>query len=122
MSPEFSRAIRAAKESFADMTDPRSLGLRTVAGLREAGRIEILLTATLKGILISLLTALSLGGRSPWWHGAGYGMLYGFSFGLVIFLAKGAFKSKDAPYVVPSSTIIGLITGVLLAKFAFQKI
>ena len=89
---------------------------------REPYKIEILLTATLKGILISLLTALSLGGRSPWWHGAGYGMLYGFSFGLVIFLAKGAFKSKDAPYVVPSSTIIGLITGVLLAKFAFQKI
>src|SRR5437879_5333672 len=84
-------------------------------------KFEIMLAATLKGILVSLLTALSLGGRSSWWQGAGYGLLYGFSFGLVIFLAKGAFKSKDAPYVVPSSTIIGLITGVLLAKFAFQK-
>src|SRR6266480_5649197 len=72
---------------------------------REPYKIEILLAATLKGILISLLTALSLGGRSPWWHGAGYGMLYGFSFGLVIFLAKGAFKSKDAPYFVPSSIL-----------------
>jgi len=46
-------------------------------------------------------------------------MLYGFAFGLVIFLAKGAFKSKDAPYVVPMSIVTGLITGVLLAKFAF---
>ena len=89
---------------------------------REPYKIEILLAATLKGILVSLLTALSLGGRSPWWHGAGYGLLYGFSFALVIFLAKGAFKSKDAPYVVPSGIVLGLITGVLIAKFAFQKI
>ncbi len=89
---------------------------------REPYKIEILLAATLKGILVSLLTALSLGGRSPWWHGAGYGLLYGFSFALVIFLAKGAFKSKDAPYVVPSGIVLGLITGVLIAKLAFQKI
>ena len=87
---------------------------------REPYKVEILLASTLKGILISLLTALSLGDNGLWWHGAGYGMLYGFSFGLVIFLAKGAFKSKDAPYVVPSSIIVGLIIGVLLAKFAFK--
>lgn len=48
---------------------------------REPYKIEILLAATLEGIFISLLTALSLGGRSPWWHGAGYGLLYSFSFG-----------------------------------------
>ena len=89
---------------------------------REPYKVEILLAATLKGVLISLLTAFSLGGRSPWWHGAEYGLLYGFSFGLVIFLAKGAFKSKDAPYVVPTSMVTGLITGVLLANFAFPKV
>lgn len=86
---------------------------------REPYKVEILFASTIKGILISLLTALSLGRNAPWWHGAGYGVLYGFSFGLVIFLAKGAFKSKDAPYVVPSSIVVGLIIGVLLAKFAF---
>ena len=86
---------------------------------REPYKVEILLAATLKGILISLLTALSLGAGSSWLRGAGFGMLYGFAFGLVIFLAKGAFKSKDAPYVVPMSVITGLITGVLLANFAF---
>ncbi len=88
---------------------------------REPYKIEILLAATMKGVLVSLLTALSLGGRSSWWHGAGYGVLYGFSFGLVIFLAKGAFKSKDAPYVVATGIVVGLITGVLLAQFAFPK-
>jgi hypothetical protein len=50
---------------------------------------------------------------------ADYPLGNGFAFGLVIFLAKGAFKSKDAPYVVPMSIVTGLITGVLLAKFAF---
>ena len=88
---------------------------------REPYKVEILAASTLKGILLSLLTALSLGRSAPWWHGAGYGMLYGFSFGLVIFLAKGAFKSKDAPYVVPSSIVVGLIIGVLLSHFAFSS-
>jgi len=86
---------------------------------REPYKVEILLAAILKGILISLLTAFSLGAGSSWLRGAGFGMLYGFAFGFVIFLAKGAFKSKDAPYVVPMSIITGLITGVLLANFAF---
>ena len=86
---------------------------------REPYKVEILLAAILKGILISLLTAFSLGAGSSWLRGAGFGMLYGFAFGLVIFLAKGAFKSKDAPYVVPVSVITGLIIGVLLANFAF---
>src|SRR5438270_677388 len=86
---------------------------------REPYKIEILLAATLKGVLISLLTGFSLGPSSSWLRGAGFGMLYGFAFGLVIFLAKGAFKSKDAPYVVPMSIVTGLITGVLLAKLAF---
>ena len=81
--------------------------------------LQILLAATVKGILISLLTALSLGGGGSWWRGAGFGMLYGFAFGLVIFLAKGAFKSKDAPYVVPASIATGLITGLAVWRLAF---
>src|ERR1700731_3100708 len=86
---------------------------------REPYKVEILLAATLKGIVISFVAAFSLGPGCSWLRGAGFGMLYGFAFGLVIFLAKGAFKSKDAPYVVPMSVITGLITGVLLANFAF---
>src|ERR1700746_2924324 len=88
---------------------------------REPYKVEILLAATLKGVLISLLTGFSLAPGSAWLRGAGFGMLYGFAFGLVIFLAKGAFKSKDAPYVVPMSIVIGLITGRLLAHFAIWR-
>jgi hypothetical protein len=42
----------------------------------------------------------------------------GFWFALRIsfcscnFSAKGAFKSKDAPYVIPSGIVLGLLTGI----------
>ncbi|PYJ48399.1 MAG: hypothetical protein DME69_14620 [Verrucomicrobia bacterium] len=87
----------------------------------EPFKTEIFLAAILKGILVSLLTGMSLTTNSAWWHGAGYGLLYGLAFALVIFLAKGGFKSKDAPYVVPSGAILGVVTGLLLVKFAFLR-
>jgi len=88
----------------------------------EPFKTEILFAAILKGILVSLLTGMSLTSRSAWWQGAGYGLLYGFSFALVIFLAKGGFKSMSAPYVVPSGAILGVVTGLLLVRFGFPKL
>jgi len=87
----------------------------------EPYKVEILLAATLKGILVSIITALTLSGRrSSWRRATGFGALYGFSFALVIFLAKGAFKSMDAPYVVPSGVVMGALTGLLFWKFALR--
>jgi hypothetical protein len=88
----------------------------------EPFKIEIFVAAILKGILVALLTGLSLTSSSAWWQGALLGLLYGVAFALVIFLAKGGFKSMDAPYVVPSGAILGIVTGVLLVKFAFPKL
>ena len=82
---------------------------------------EILFAAILKGILVSLITGLSLNPRGSWMRGAGYGMLYGFAFALVVFLAKGGCKSMDAPYVVPSGIVMGLLTGVLVWKLGCRK-
>ena len=82
---------------------------------------EILFAAILKGILVSLVTGLSLNQRGSRLRGAGFGMLYGFWFALVVFLAKGGFKSMDAPYVVPSGIVMGLITGVLVWKLGLRK-
>jgi hypothetical protein len=87
----------------------------------EPFKTEIFVAAILKGILVALLTALSLVRASAWWQGALYGLLYGFAFAVVIFLAKGGFKSKDAPYVVPSGAILGTVIGLLLVNFAFPK-
>lgn len=87
---------------------------------RERYKIEILFAAMLKGILVSVTTALSLTKQNTWLQAAGFGLLYGFAFALVIFLAKGAFKSKDAPYVVPSGTVLGLLIGLAIWKFAIR--
>jgi hypothetical protein len=85
----------------------------------EPYKIEIFIAATLKGALVSLLTAYSLTVGSTWWHGLLLGALFGLLFAIVVFLAKGGFKSKDAPYVVPSGIVMGSITGVLLWAFVF---
>ena len=97
-------------------------GVGIFFALGEPFKTEIFLAAILKGILVSLLTGMSLTSRSAWWQGAGYGLLYGFSFALVIFLAKGGFKSMSAPYVVPSGAILGVVTGLLLVKFGFPRL
>ncbi len=87
---------------------------------REPYKVEILFAAMLKGILVSIMTAFSLTKQSTWLQAAGFGLLYGFLFALVIFLAKGAFKSKDAPYVVPSGIVLGVLTGLAIWKFAIE--
>jgi hypothetical protein len=43
--------------------------------------------------------------------GAGYGLFVS----LVVFFAKGAWRSKDAPYILPSGLVTGALNGVLLA-------
>jgi hypothetical protein len=87
----------------------------------EPYKVEILLAAILKGVLVSLLVAFSQKQKSTWWQGALRGMLYGFLFALVIFLAKGAFKSMDAPFVVPSGIVMGALTGILVNRYVFSK-
>ena len=88
---------------------------------KEPYQIEIFLAAILKGLLVSLITGLSLSVRSSWLRALGYGLLYGTAFALVVFLAKGAFRSMDAPYVVPSGAVMGAVTGLLVSKFAFHR-
>ena len=85
----------------------------------EPYKLEITLAATLKGVLVGLLTALSLHPHSPWWQAVGLGSLYGLGFALVVFLAKGAFKSREAPYVVPSGIVTGALIGVIISLLAF---
>jgi hypothetical protein len=85
----------------------------------EPYKMEITLAATLKGLLVGLLTALSLHPHSPWWQAAGMGSLYGLGFALVVFLANGGFKGHDAPYVVPSGVVAGPLIGVLISVLAF---
>ena len=74
---------------------------------KEPYKWQIFFAATLKGVLVALLTGFSLAATTRWWSAMVTGALYGLAFSLVIYLAKGGPKSGDAPYVIPS----GLITG-----------
>ena len=87
----------------------------------EPYKVEIFFAAILKGILVSVITGLSLRAERSWLRGAGVGLLYGCGIALVVFLAKGGFRSMDAPYVMPSGIVMGALTGILVAKFGFRK-
>jgi len=80
---------------------------------KEPYKWQIFFAATLKGVLVALLTGFSLAATTRWWSAMVTGALYGLAFSLVIYLAKGGPKSGDAPYVIPS----GLITGGLIGLF-----
>jgi hypothetical protein len=87
----------------------------------EPYKVEIFFAAILKGILVSLIIGLSLVSQRSWLRGAGFGLLYGCGIALVVFLAKGGFRSMDAPYVVPSGIVMGALTGILVSRFGFRK-
>jgi hypothetical protein len=89
---------------------------------KEPYKWQILFAATLKGVLVALLTGFSLTATTRWWSAMGTGALYGLAFSLVIYLAKGGPKSGDAPYVIPSGIITGGLTGLFILIWAIKKI
>ena len=78
--------------------------------------------ATLKGILVALLTGFSLVATMRWWFVAGVGMLYGLAMALVVYLAKGAPATADAPYAIPSGIITGMLAGLLILAWRLKTI
>lgn len=86
---------------------------------KEPYKVEIMFASMIRSTLVALLTGFSLSPQSSWYAGAGFGLLYGFAFGLVVFLAKGGFKSKDAPYVIPGSTLSGCLVGLIIVNYGF---
>jgi hypothetical protein len=87
---------------------------------REPYKWQILCAATLKGVLVALLTGFSIPAATRWWLAIVIGALYGLAFALVILLAKGGPKSGDAPYVVPSGIITGGLIGLLILIWAIR--
>jgi hypothetical protein len=85
---------------------------------KEPYKWQILFAATLKGVLVALLTLFSLDAVSRWWGAIFVGALYGFAFALVIYLAKGGPTSGDAPYVIPSGIVTGGLIGLCILKWA----
>ena len=88
---------------------------------REPYKWQILFAATLKGVLVALLTGFSLAATTRWWSAVVTGALYGFAFSLVIYLAKGGPRSGDAPYVIPSGIITGGLIGLFIVMWAAKR-
>jgi hypothetical protein len=89
---------------------------------KELYKWQIFFAATLKGVLVALLTGFSLAATALWWSAMIVGAIYGLAFSLVIYLAKGGPKSGDAPYVIPSGIITGGLAGLFIVLFAVKKI
>jgi hypothetical protein len=89
---------------------------------KEPYKWQILFAATLKGVLVALLTGFSLAATTRWWFAIATGALYGFIFALVVCLAKGGPKSGDARYVIPSGIVTGGLIGLFILLWAAKKI
>jgi hypothetical protein len=66
-----------------------------------------------------LLVAFSIQSAPRIATGAAAGLLYGVSFGLVVFLAKGA-SFRSTPHLIGGSLVQGVVSGALIAAFAFR--
>ena len=88
----------------------------------EPYKVQIFIATILKGLLVALLIGFSLQARvsKGIWTGVLYGAVFGLVFGFVIFLAKGA-DLKSTPHVLSGSIIQGILTGALVALFAFKS-
>ena len=89
---------------------------------KEPYKWQILFGATLKGVLVALLTGFSVAPTTRWWSAIAIGALYGLACCLVIYLAKGGPKSGDAPYVIPSGIITGGLIGLFIVMWAAKTI
>lgn len=74
----------------------------------------IVAAGTLSGVVLALLIATAVDATTPLLPtllaGAGFGLLCSAA----VFLAKGGWLSADAPYVVPTSIVSGLILAPII--------
>jgi hypothetical protein len=73
----------------------------------------------LRGVLVALITGLSMSSQSGWLVGIGLGTLYGTLFGTMICLAKGAAAIQHAIFIIPTSAVTGALSGALIVWLAF---
>ena len=71
----------------------------------------ITLAATLSGVTIAWLITAVIRRNSSLGQCLGWGAAMGLLASATVFLAKGAWTSWDAPFVVPTGIVMGIILG-----------
>ncbi len=71
----------------------------------------ITLAGTLSGVTIALLITIVVTRDSSLGQCLGWGAAMGLLDSAAVFLAKGAWTSWDAPFVVPTGIVTGLVLG-----------
>ncbi len=71
----------------------------------------ITLAGTLSGVTIALLITTVVTGQSSVGQSLVWGAVMGLLASSAVFLAKGAWTSWDAPFVVPTGIVTGIILG-----------
>jgi len=71
----------------------------------------ITLAGTLSGVTIALLVSTVVTRNSSLGKCLGWGASMGLLASATVFLAKGAWTSWDAPFVVPTGVVTGVILG-----------
>ena len=74
----------------------------------------ITVAGTLSGITIAWLITTVVTGITSLLRSIGWGAVFGLLASVPVFLAKGGWTSWDAPFVVPT----GIVTGVILGPVA----
>ena len=77
----------------------------------------VVAAGTLKGGLVSLLIARWVDGSSSIGKALGTGASVGLLMALVVYLAKGGWVSSDAPFVLPSGAVSGILIGAGVRYF-----
>ncbi len=76
----------------------------------------IVAAGTLNGIVTALLATVFIRSRSSIGTALLAGALCGLATAMVVFLAKGGWSSWDAPFVIPTGVVEGLVLGVVVRR------
>jgi hypothetical protein len=71
---------------------------------------------TLAGATIALLTSTAVSSDTSLVKSLAFGAAMGLLASATVYLAKGAWSSGDAPFVVPTGTMTGLILGPVIRR------
>ena len=109
---------------IASVPIPQIIAIGAVCGLlstlgiyfvpSEFGKHYILAAGTLRGSVVALLTAVTVGTNGSWALLLGAGAIYGAALGLMIALSHGKSAPKHILYIAPPSAIAGVVSGALI--------